>query len=149
MSDKEKKTGFKWLEKLKKVKHIEIYVAVIFIVILLLIYLGNFSPSSSNKKSNSSTVLSVNQYVEDLEANLEEILSNIGGVSDVKVMITLEMTEAEVVESKIQLSNFPNIKGVIVTAKGVNNTATKLKVLHAVEAVVTIKNGNIEILSSE
>lgn len=149
MSDKEKKSGFKWLEKLKKVKHIEIYVAVIFVAILLLIYLGNFTPNSSNKKSNSSAELSVNQYVEDLETNLEEILSNIGGVSDVKVMITLEMTQAEVVESKIQLSSFPNIKGVIVTAKGVNNTATKLKVLHAVEAVVTIENGNIEILSSE
>lgn len=149
MSDKEKKSGFKWLEKLKKVKHIEIYVAVIFVAILLLIYLGNFTPNSSNKKSNSSAELSVNQYVDDLETNLEEILSNIGGVSDVKVMITLEMTQAEVVESKIQLSSFPNIKGVIVTAKGLNNTATKLKVLHAVEAVVTIENGNIEILSSE
>ena len=30
----EKKFGFKWLEKLKKVKHIEIYIAIIFIVIL-------------------------------------------------------------------------------------------------------------------
>ena len=148
MSEKEKKSGFKWFEKLKKVKHIEIYVAVIFIVILLLIYLGNFSNGESKSKVQSGD-LSVSQYIQDLETNLEEILSSIGGVSDVKVMITLEMTQAEVSGSQIQLSSFPGIKGVIVTAKGVNNTATKLKVLHAVESVITINNGNIEILSSE
>jgi len=38
---------------------------------------------------------------------------------------------------------------VVVIAKGVNNTATKLKVLHAIEAVLDISNGSIEILSSE
>ena len=41
------------------------------------------------------------------------------------------------------------IKGVVITAKGVNNTTNKLKVLHAVEAVIDVNNGNVEILSSE
>ena len=41
MSDNEKKIKFKWFEKLKNVKHIEIYVAVIFIVIILLIYFSS------------------------------------------------------------------------------------------------------------
>ena len=97
MSDNEKKSGFKFLEKLKKIKHIEVYIAIIFIVVLLLIYLGNFNKSNEN----------------------------------------------------IVLDKFPTIKGVLITAKGVNDTATKLKVLHAVEAVIDITNGNIEILSSE
>lgn len=150
MNEKEKKTAFKWLEKLKKVKHIEIYVAVIFVAILLLIYLGNFSGSKTNaEKSYSSDNLTVINYVEDLEKNLEDILSNIGGVSNVKVMITLEMTQVEVNESKINLSKFPDVRGVVVTAKGVNNTATKLKVLHAIEAVINVSNGNIEILASD
>lgn len=149
MSDNEKKTGFKWFEKLKKIKHIEIYIAIIFIVILLLIYMSNFTGSKSDNNDLNTDTLTVTAYIDRLESNLEETLSNIGGVSDVKVMITLNMTEAEVADSQITLNKFPEIKGVIVTAKGVNDTATKLKVLHAVEAVIDIRNGNIEILSSE
>ena len=149
MSGNEKKTGFKWFEKLKKIKHIEIYIAIIFIVILLLIYMSNFTGSKLDNNDSNTDTLTVTAYIDRLESNLEETLSNIGGVSDVKVMITLNMAEAEVADSQISLNKFPEIKGVIVTAKGVNDTATKLKVLHAVEAVIDIRNGNIEILSSE
>ena len=147
MSEKEKKTTPKWIEKLKNIKHIEIYIAIIFVVIILLIYL-----SSSKTKETSSKLtneMSVTAYIESIEQNLEESLSNIAGVSDVKVMITLNLNELQVIDDKINLTSFPEIKGVLVTAKGVNNTSNKLKVLHAIEAVIDIKNGNIEILSSE
>ena len=143
----EKKSAFKWLDKLKNVKHIEIYIAVIFVVILLLIYLSNFS-GSDKKKNSINEKLTILEYTNNLEDNLESILSNIGGVENVKVMITLDMNNAEVMDSQIILNQFPQIKGVIVTAKGVENTAIKLKVLHAIEAVFDITNGNIEILSS-
>ena len=146
MSDKEKRS-FRWLEKLKKVKHIEIYIAVLFVVVLLLIYFANYNKSDNNKSSSND--LTVTTYLNNLEENLEEILTNIGGVKNVKVMITLNLSQLEVTDSKINLNQFPDIKGVIVTAEGVENTATKLKVLHAIEAVLDITNGNIEILSSK
>lgn len=147
MSEEKEKKSFKWLEKLKKIKHIEIYISIIFIVIILLIYLSNFSGKTSSKTNNSN--MTINAYVEELEENLEDILSNIGGVSDVKVMITLDMKSASLENSNITLEEFPEIKGIIITAKGVDDTYTKMKVLHAVEAVVDVKNGNIEILSSK
>lgn len=148
MSDKEKKPTIRWLEKLKNIKHIEIYVAIIFIVIILLIYLSN---TNSKKAVNtiSTNDMTVSSYIKNMEAKLEESLSNIAGVSDVKVMITLNLDKLDVVDSQIHITEFPEIKGVLVTAKGVNNTTNKMKVLHAIEAVVDIKNGNIEILSSE
>ena len=148
MSDNEKKSGFKFLEKLKKIKHIEVYIAIIFIVVLLLIYMTNVNKPSGTS-SSSSTEMTVTAYIENLETRLQEILSNIGGVSDVKVLITLDMNTASVDNSNIILDKFPEIKGVLITAKGVENTAIKLKVLEAVEAVIDITNGNIEILSSE
>lgn len=148
MSDNEKKSGFKFLEKLKKIKHIEVYIAIIFIVVLLLIYMSNFN-NSSGTSSSISTEMTVTAYIENLETRLQEILSNIVGVSDVKVLITLDMNTASVDNSNIILDKFPEIKGVLITAKGVENTAIKLKVLKAVEAVIDITNGNIEILSSE
>lgn len=152
MNEKEKKFSFKWLDKLKNVKHIEIYIAIIFIVVVLLIYMStvkNKSPTSSYSKDKTTTEeLTITAYIDDLEQNLESILSNIGGVSNVKVLITLNMEEAEVVDSKINLNKFPSIKGVIVTASGAENTATKMKILHAVESVIDVNNGNIQILSS-
>ncbi len=149
MNEKEKKS-IKWLAKLKNIKHIEVYVAVIFIVILLLIYMSNFSSKGISKSDSTTTnELTVSAYVDNLENNLQEILSNIGGVSNVKVMITLNMADSTVTDSKINLDSFPPIKGVLITAKGVSDTATKLKILQAVEAVIDITNGNIEILSSD
>ena len=49
-------------------------VAVIFIVVLLLIYSSNFASKdkSSNKNTNELSVIS---YIDRLENNLEEILS--------------------------------------------------------------------------
>ena len=147
MSDKEGKPKIKWLEKLKNVKHIEIYIAIIFIVVILLIYL-----SSTKQKQTSNDItkdMTVSAYVENLERNLEESLSSIAGVSNVKVLITLSINNLEVENDKIKLSSFPEIRGVLITAKGVNDTSNKLKVLHAVQSVIEITNGNIEILSSE
>ena len=55
----EKKFGFKWLEKLKKVKHIEIYIAIIFIVILALIYLSTTKKSSGINTTNEIQEMTV------------------------------------------------------------------------------------------
>lgn len=147
MSENEKKSGFKIFEKLKKIKHIEVYIAIIFIVILLLIYMSNFAGNKSGTSKVASDDLNINTYVSQLEDNLEEILGNIGGVTEVKVMITLDMNVAGVTESKITLDKFPPVRGVIITAKGLEDTAKKLQVLHAVEAVIEVSNGNIQILS--
>ena len=103
MSDKEKKSN-KFLDKLKNVKHIEVYIAIIFIVVLLLIYLSNTQPKTSTKNAQTGQNLSVTQYVNNLETKLEEILTNIEGVTNVKVMISLDMSKAEVVDSKINLT---------------------------------------------
>lgn len=148
MNEKEKKPTIKWLEKFKNIKHIEIYVAIIFIVIILLIYLSSKS-TKETKQTNLTNEMSVTAYIEQVEQSLEESLSSIAGVSNVKVMITLNLTNSEIVDDKISITKFPEIKGVLITAKGVNNTTNRMKVLHAVQAVIDITNGNIEILSSE
>ena len=148
MSEKEKKPTIRWLEKLKNIKHIEIYVAVIFVVILLLIYLSSNKTKVKNNSINTNDS-SVSSYIEKMEQDLERSLSNIAGVSDVNVMITLNVAQLDVENSQITMTKFPEIKGVLVTAKGVNNTSNKMKVLHAIQAVIDVTNGNVEILSSE
>jgi len=147
MSDKEKKPTIRWLEKLRNIKHIEIYVAIIFIVIVLLIFLPN--RSTNDDKKSTTNEMTVTAFIDNMEKDLEEILSNISGVSNVNVMISLNLSDLEVENNKINMVTFPKINGILVTAKGVNDTAIKMKVLHAIESVVDVTNGNIEILSSE
>lgn len=150
MSEKGKKPTIRWLEKLKNIKHIEIYIAVIFVVILLLIYLSSTKTTEKTKKETAKEYdTSVTAYIEKIEQDLERSLSSISGVSNVNVMITLNINQFEVQNSQITMTKFPDIKGVLVTAKGVKNTANKMKVLHAIQAVIDVNNGNIEILSSE
>ena len=147
----DKKIKFKWLEKIKNIKHIEIYISILFVVVLLLIYLSSSGSGSGKTKTQTSNQndMSITAYVNNLESDLEDVLSNIGGVSNVKALITLDMSKVSVENSQITINTFPPIKGIINTAKGLNDTARRLKVLHAVEAVVDVTNGNIEILSSE
>ncbi len=104
---------------------------------------------NSSKKQNTLDGSTITGYVENLEDNLEEILSDIKGVSNVNVLITLDMNTATIKDSFILLDKFPEVKGVIITAKGVGDTATKMKVLKAVQTVIDVTNGRIEILSSE
>ena len=151
MSDKPRQSKFKWIEKLKNIKHIEIYITIIFAIVLILIF---FSSTDSNKPSSNKSKTAITQettvtsYISDMETKLEDILSQVQGASNVKVMITLDMSSSVVKDNVIQTSDFPKIKGVVIVAKGVNNTSVKLNMLKAVQAVIDISSGRIEILSS-
>lgn len=145
----EKKVKFKWLEKLKNIKHIEIIIIGIFLVVLLLIYFSTpKSKSSSNSSSNQDSQLTITRYVDNLETDLENTISKIKGVGNVQVLITLDMSGASIEDDVIKTSSFPKIKGIVIVASGVDNTSVKMNVLRAVEAVVDISTGSVEILSS-
>lgn len=151
MSDKPK-SKFKWIEKLKNIKHIEIYITLIFAIVLILIFLSSTGggTKSSNKSYAKSTTsqTTVTGYVDDMETRLEQILSQIQGAGNVKVMLTLDMANATVKDNVIETNSFPAIKGVVIVASGVQNTYVKMNILKAVQAVIDISSGSIEILSS-
>lgn len=149
MSEKPK-IKFKWLEKIKNVKHIEVIIIAIFVIVLFLIYGSTFKGSSSSKSTRiqENSELTITKYVDDLEDDLAHTLSQIKGVSDVSVLITLNLNQAVIEENVIKADSFPEIKGIVVVAKGVDNTSVKMNVLRAIEAVLDISNGCVEILSS-
>lgn len=150
MSDGQVPKKNKLFERLKNVKHIEIYIAVIFGIILILIYMSslNTTKSKSNINSEYDKDVSITQYIDKMESDLEDILGNISGVNKVKVMISIETDDLTVTDNVVSSKSFPRIKGVIIVADGVSNTATKLNVLKAVQAVIDITSGSIEILQS-
>ena len=144
MSEGGFKLKFTWMDKLKKIKHIEIYILILFIAVLGLIFFS----TTKRTGTASGDATTVSGYITSVETRLENILSNIEGVSNVNVMISLDMQDAEVENSNLKMSSFPSIKGVLITAKGVDDTYTKMKVLHAVETVIEVTGHNIQIFSS-
>ena len=151
MSDKPK-SKIKWIEKLKNIKHIEVYITIIFAIILILIFFSsigsNKNKSISYSNSNTSQETTITSYVNDLEVKLEQILSQVQGASNVNVMVSLDMSTATVKDNIVQTETFPPSKGIVIVAKGVENTAVKMNMLKAVQAVIDISSGRIEILSS-
>ena len=152
MSDKPQKSRFKWLDRLRNIKHIEIYITIIFAIILILIF---FSSTGSNNKAtikytkpNTQQETTITAYIDNMEGKLEQILSQVQGASNVSVMLTLDMTNSTVKDNIVQTNEFPSVKGVVIVAKGVENTQVKMNILKAVQAVIDISSGRIEILSS-
>ena len=97
MNDNQKKDSFlsKLSDKLKKIKHLDIILTILFIAIILLIYFsstGLFSSKKTNDKSSSLALTSnssdtMDSYVLELSSNLESLISNMSGVSNAKVML--------------------------------------------------------------
>ena len=114
-----------------------------------------FSSSGSNKSStynNKTNIVqeetTITNYINNMETKLEQILSQVEGASNVNVMITLDMGNSIVKDNLVEVADFPSVKGIVIVAKGVENTAVKLNILKAVQAVIDISSGRIEILKS-
>ena len=92
MSDKKEKQSvwerIPFLQKLKNIKHIEIYLLCIFAIVLVIIYSTSIKSKNVNKETQDS--FTAQEYSEYLERKLSNILSNISGAGAVKVMITLD-----------------------------------------------------------
>lgn len=92
MSDKKEKLSI-WdripiLQKLKNIKHIEIYLLCIFAIILIVVYSTTIKNKSD--KTTTQTSFTAQEYSQYLEDKLSNILSDISGAGTVKVMITLD-----------------------------------------------------------
>lgn len=88
------------IQRLKSVKHIEIIVGVIIIAVLLIIYFNvNEDEVTKSSKSPSSSESSQSSLTDGLEEKLADILSEIDGAGDVKVMITYVSTSEQVTAS--------------------------------------------------
>ena len=80
-----------FIKKIKGVKHIEIYLAVIVGLIVIMCYFFFTSTPNDTKEENSTGNYSTAQeYADYLENKLCNVLSKISGVGNVSAIITLE-----------------------------------------------------------
>lgn len=158
--------------KLKSIKHIEIYLALIVGLVVCVIYFSTFT----NKNDTQEEVSTGNytngvEYVDYLENKLCNVLSNIEGVGNVSAIITIEndfsyeyaidketsqegetsvTTETTILvngEPVIVNKIYPTIKGVVIVASGSEDFAVKMDILNAVQTLLEISAEDITILN--
>ena len=127
-------------KKLKSIKHIEIILAVLFGLIILLVYFSSTSTSVSTSKATISSSSQVSQYTNEVERKLESLLSEISGAGNVKVMVMCESN------TELKSEVVPDIVSVVVVASGADDTWVKLDIIKAVQALLTVNPANIEVL---
>lgn len=96
---------------------------------------------------NTSTDTSL-EYEEELELRLEEILSQMEGVGEVEVMITLKSSTRTRDNSFTYTTQntYPEVEGVFVVSQGGDNSSVKLAITEAIQALFGIDVHKIKIV---
>ena len=129
----------------KAMKDVLNYIISIIIIlsVSLLVYNMMVTPKEEGKvvlDRDSQTIDEENLYFDD-EKRFSDMLSNIKGVGDVKVMITYEPAEQQQQE--------PSVKGVMIVAKGAGDIVVKNNIMGAAEAVFGLPVNRITVLESK
>ncbi len=127
----------KWLEKIKQIKHWEIYAVVIVVVIMLGIYLSSMRSENSAKQPEQVVPVTNqdNTYACQLETKLQKVLGCIAGAGQVAVMV---MTDGE---GTAELAYDMQEKNVTQTGANAQEVTTT-----TVDKTVVTKNGSPVIL---
>lgn len=168
------------ISKIRKIKHFEIYLAIGLAVFVVLGYFI-FSKPSSNANQEGTTskndivcenISSSSEYASFLENKLENVITSIKGVGNVKVAVTLEKgfeyvyaTEEETKTSSngttittlsivmingqpvIKEEIFPVVKGIVVVASGAEDVGIRMNILSIIQTIIEVDNSQIKILS--
>lgn len=154
----EEKPKKKWLsgisEKLKKIKHLDIILTILFIAIILLIYFsttGLFSTSDeSNQNTNNSQSISsseFDEYASSLAAKLEVVVSSIAGAGQTRVMLYFDSTIINDIAYSTETKTLPDgtvvqtKTPIMVTVDGKQTPVILKKTLPQPKSVVIVASG--------
>lgn len=97
MTSKIKDKLLAWWQKIKNIRHIELYIAILLAVVICGVYFAKISNKDNSKQNevttndtNITNFLSSQEYATFLENKLENVLNEIKGAEDVNVMLTID-----------------------------------------------------------
>lgn len=150
--------------KIKEIKGIGILALLLVIGILMILLGGYFSEKGKKEVSENARSFSYSEYEKDIEERISEIVSEIGGISEVSVMVTLESTSSYLYaensndenseyvtvrdkdgnESGVIISeNAPGIRGVAVVCSGGDVPEKRLEIIRLVCALLGIPQNRV------
>ncbi|MBQ9790246.1 MAG: hypothetical protein IJW24_01465 [Clostridia bacterium] len=159
-------------------KKIKFVIVGVLCLIVILIFLSSFFPKNSkNLKTLEQAEQSVMDYAKNTELRLQQILSGVAGIGNVKVFVYVSSSpevvykeDTETVTSGsnvtttvttifdkngtsssavVVVTKYPKIEGVLIVAGGAGDAMLKLKIIDAVSCVLSIAPTNIEVLEGK
>ncbi len=153
------------LQKIKKIKNIELYIAVILVVVVVaMVFLGS--------QQKTTTIVCDNQsYIAEMESKIITVLKGIDGCGEVSVAIsyanqgeteyayqtttttignkTEEVSTLILVDGEpVVIQTFtPQICGVVVVATGARDATVKHKIVLAVVTLLDVDTSCVQVLS--
>ena len=130
------RTGYAFLNRLKRIKHIEIYAAIAIIVIMVAIYISTFTKSSTGGSDDPYTAqirANEDSYAREMEQLLAKTLGQIQGAGRVSAMVTVASS------ATLEIAYNYDEKTITQTGAGGNSTTTTTIVKTPV--IINGKNG--------
>ena len=135
-------------------------VGVLFLVMLLPVGDTGMDLYSGNQNENHEAQVQLNSFGETLdttqaycrmlEEKMEKLLSQIEGVGETKVLITMRYSEEKFVEEETLIkTQVPKVQGVMVVAKGAGTGDVDLKISQIVQALLAVDAHKIAIAKME
>lgn len=136
-------------ELFRSEKSIKIIIIAGAVIILLIAFSGLSSVKGENSVSGLFNYEKQAEYEEALEIKLGKVLSEIDGIGNMSIMITLDSSE----ENAYEKSNYeptciitPKVRGVIVVCDGGDDIVIKEKVINAVSGAFGISTTRISVI---
>ena len=162
----------RFLKEFKRSPKLLVYltVAAACIVVLLLMRTPDEKTPEPAPEQTVPIVQTSENYAQELERNLEEIISRIQGVGEVTVMLTVGSTEQKVFavdtsesdarsdsetviigskEALLQAIKYPEVRGVLVVCTGGDKAPIKEKVVNAVSTVLDIPASKVYVTNAK
>ncbi len=157
--------------KLNFLKNKNVLVIVIGCVCgLLLILLGNVSEKDNSEGAVNESMYSTEElegYTEALEKKVTSLISHIGGVSDVNVLVTVEISKEKVYatagdnkdyviitdasgnESALTVAEInANVRGIAVVCNYGENEALKMELINMLASLFNIGSNRISVMAA-
>lgn len=142
--------------KIKSVKNIEIYIAVILgVVVIAIALIGNVSTKNVDENASSQS------YIAEMEHKIVSVIQKIDGVGKVTVAISHDATTESVYAYESGTNNIlyskgepvivktlpPKILGVVVVAEGADNPVVRMKINEAVVTLLDVDDARVQVFT--
>lgn len=155
----------KALLKLKSIKNIELYLALLFaLVVLIAVFVGSAPKKSENSVADDS-------YISQMEHKICSVVEKISGCGKASVVISYATNEEKVYAYETETSSSggvvkqenslvyvkgeplvttvlpPKILGVVVVAEGANDPIVKFQIVNVVVTLLDVAEKDVQVLT--
>ena len=118
----------KFFAKLKSIKNIEIYLALILAVIVIIFVFAGGGAKNASKSVEDDT------YIDQMEHKICNVIQKIAGCGKAAVAISYTNNEQDVI-------------GVVVVAEGANDPIIRFKIVEVVVTLLDVDQSNVQVFT--